>query len=74
MVAVEIESGFNFTLKTHLNWWKEHWSQSCITIPDSVLQRQYMLEMYKFGSAARADAPPIALQSVWTADHGKLPP
>ena len=30
--------------------------------------------MYKFGSAARADAPPISLQAVWTADHGKLPP
>jgi alpha-L-fucosidase 2 len=30
--------------------------------------------MYKFGSVARADAPPISLQAVWTADHGKLPP
>jgi alpha-L-fucosidase 2 len=39
-----------------------------------VLEKQYYLEMYKFGSAARADAPPISLQAVWTADHGKLPP
>jgi alpha-L-fucosidase 2 len=30
--------------------------------------------MYKFGAAARNHAPPIALQSVWTADNGKLPP
>jgi alpha-L-fucosidase 2 len=30
--------------------------------------------MYKFGSAARKDAPPISLQAVWTADNGRLPP
>ncbi|HSH19950.1 MAG TPA: hypothetical protein VLA03_05835, partial [Draconibacterium sp.] len=48
--------------------------QSAVQIPDSLLERQYYLEMYKFGAAARSDAPPIALQSVWTADHGKLPP
>ena len=30
--------------------------------------------MYKFGSAAREDSYPIPLQSVWTADNGKLPP
>jgi alpha-L-fucosidase 2 len=30
--------------------------------------------MYKFGSAARDNAPPISLQAVWTADNGKLPP
>jgi alpha-L-fucosidase 2 len=30
--------------------------------------------MYKFGSAARSNGPPISLQAVWTADNGKLPP
>ncbi len=30
--------------------------------------------MYKFGAAARSDAPPISLQAVWTADNGKIPP
>ncbi|NVK53062.1 MAG: hypothetical protein HWD85_09020 [Flavobacteriaceae bacterium] len=74
VVAKNMELGFNSSYKTHLIWWKNYWKQSSVEIPDSVLKRQYMLEMYKFGSAARADAPPIALQSVWTADHGKLPP
>lgn len=74
VVATNMELGFSSSYKTHLNWWKNYWSQSSIEVPDSILQRQYMLEMYKFGSAARADAPPISLQSVWTADHGKLPP
>ena len=74
VVAVDTEIGYKSAYKTHMNWWRNYWSQSAVEIPDSLLQRQYMLEMYKFGSAARADAPPIALQSVWTADHGKLPP
>ncbi len=74
VVSVEMKAGFNSSLKSHLNWWKNYWSKSSIEIPDSLLERQYFLEMYKFGSAARADAPPISLQSVWTADHGKLPP
>jgi alpha-L-fucosidase 2 len=74
VVKNEIKSGFQNSLKAHLNWWDKYWAKSSVEIPDSLLERQYYLEMYKFGAAARADAPPIALQSVWTADHGKLPP
>ncbi|WP_430973751.1 glycosyl hydrolase family 95 catalytic domain-containing protein [Sunxiuqinia rutila] len=74
VVRADVEIGYKSALKTHLNWWKNYWNTSSISVPDSLLQRQYMLEMYKFGSAARGDAAPIALQSVWTADHGKLPP
>lgn len=73
-VAVAENSGYENSLNGHLNWWQNYWSQSSISIPDSLLERQYYLEMYKFGSVARADAPPISLQAVWTADHGKLPP
>ena len=74
VVAREISSGFQSSLDSHLTWWENFWNQSSLMIPDSILQKQYYLEMYKFGSAARADAPPISLQAVWTADHGKLPP
>ncbi len=74
VVSAETDLGYNSSLNTHLEWWSNYWSQSEITIPDELLEKQYYLEMYKFGSAARNDAPPIALQSVWTADHGKLPP
>jgi len=74
VVEKEIELGLKSSLKTHESWWENYWLKSGIMIPDSLLQQQYYLEMYKFGAAARADAPPIALQSVWTADHGKLPP
>lgn len=67
-----IEDG-NFR-KEHTAWWQNYWAQSSIRIPDPVLEKQYFLEMYKFGSAARKGAPAITLQAVWTADNGGLPP
>lgn len=74
VVAGEFKKGMDDSYREHLAWWSDYWAKSDITIPDSLLQNQYYLEMYKFGSVARSDAPPIALQAVWTADHGKLPP
>ncbi len=74
IAAGEIVTGFEQSNNEHVRWWSDYWNRSAIEIPDSVLEKQYYLEMYKFGSAARADAPPISLQAVWTADHGKLPP
>lgn len=73
-VALALMGNFNDEFAGHTNWWKNYWSMSAVSIPDSVLEKQYYLEMYKFGSVARADAPPISLQAVWTADNGKLPP
>jgi alpha-L-fucosidase 2 len=58
----------------HANWWKNFWSKSSISIPDSMLEKQYWLELYKLGSTARKGAPAITLQAVWTADNGSLPP
>ncbi|WP_373496942.1 glycosyl hydrolase family 95 catalytic domain-containing protein [Aquiflexum sp.] len=58
----------------HLTWWNSFWNASAITLPDTLLQQQYYMDMYKLGAAARQGAPPISLQSVWTADNGKLPP
>ena len=74
VVADGLKSGYNQSVIEHTAWWTKYWNKSAITIPDTVLEKQYYLEMYKFGSAARADAPPISLQAVWTADNGKLPP
>jgi alpha-L-fucosidase 2 len=74
VVSIETKTGMDNSYKAHLGWWSQFWATSDVSIPDSLLQKQYYLEMYKFGSIARADAPPISLQAVWTADHGKLPP
>jgi alpha-L-fucosidase 2 len=61
-------------LDSHETWWKRFWVQSAIDLPDPVLEKQWYLEMYKFGAASRRGAPPISLQAVWTADDGNLPP
>lgn len=66
--------GITDSFQAHEQWWDHYWSKASILVPDEILQRQWQLEMYKFGSVARADAPPISLQAVWTADNGKLPP
>lgn len=68
------EIGWQNALNDHKNWWKQFWERSNITVPDSILQHQWYMEKYKLGAAARKGAPPISLQSVWTADNGKLPP
>ena len=58
----------------HAAWWKNYWSRSAITIPDTLIEKQYYREMYKFGCVARSNTPPISLQAIWTADNGNLPP
>ncbi|MBI1320989.1 MAG: hypothetical protein GC168_18850 [Candidatus Hydrogenedens sp.] len=58
----------------HAQWWRKYWNQAWISIPDPMIERQYYLDLYKFGCAARRGAPPISLQGPWTADDGKLPP
>lgn len=58
----------------HLAWWRQFWSRSAVSLPDSLLEKQYYLELYKFGSVVRPNTAPISLQAIWTADNGKLPP
>jgi alpha-L-fucosidase 2 len=70
----EMNSGYTGSFKKHRKWWTNFWSQSGILLPDSVLNSQWYLEMYKLGAATGNGAPPISLQAVWTADNGKLPP
>ncbi|MBS1752056.1 MAG: glycoside hydrolase N-terminal domain-containing protein [Bacteroidetes bacterium] len=69
-----LQRGYKKDLDTHNNWWEYFWNQSAIHIPDTLLEKQWYLEQYKFGSAARLGAPPISLQAVWTADNGRIPP
>ncbi|MFC5410432.1 glycoside hydrolase family 95-like protein [Larkinella bovis] len=61
-------------LASHRTWWQRFWAKSSVQVPDSLLLKQWFLETYKFGATARADAPPISLQAVWTADNGRIPP
>lgn len=72
--AEALQRGIETDYQSHTAFWEDYWWKSFISLPDSVLQRQYDNEMYKFGAAARENSYPISLQAVWTADNGMLPP
>ncbi|MET0300274.1 MAG: glycoside hydrolase N-terminal domain-containing protein, partial [Flavitalea sp.] len=74
VTSLALNKGNGFYLASHKKWWKNFWAKSAVAIPDSVIEKQWYLEQYKFGSSARKGAPPISLQAVWTADNGRLPP
>lgn len=74
VTAAATTTNFSQQLLTHSSWWQRFWSKSAIHVPDTLLEKQWYLEQYKFGSAARKDAPPISLQAVWTADNGRIAP
>lgn len=73
-VTRALDQGFAAMLESHTRWWFDYWHESSIRVPNRIIERQWYLDQYKFGAAARRGAPPISLQAVWTADDGKLPP
>ncbi|MHC4439878.1 MAG: glycosyl hydrolase family 95 catalytic domain-containing protein [Planctomycetota bacterium] len=69
-----LQLGFSNALSAHRQWWDSYWDKSSVRIPNKIIERQWYLEMYKFGAAARHNTPPISLQGPWTADNMKIPP
>ncbi len=69
-----LSQSFQTLWEGHTAWWHEFWEKSSVHVPNPILEKQWYLETYKFGSAARSDTPPITLQGPWTADNGLLPP
>jgi len=74
MVSEGQRVGLEESNASHNAWWDEFWQKATIKLSDKLLEKQWYLEMYKLGAAARKDAPPISLQAVWTADNGRIPP
>lgn len=58
----------------HTDWWAQYGDAAKVEIPDAALAKTYVLDMYKFGAAARRGVPPVSLQGPWTIDNGRLPP
>jgi alpha-L-fucosidase 2 len=74
LLEKHLSSGFNQDHVSHKAWWAGFWNKSAIRIPDELIEKQWYLEQYKFGSTSRKGAPPISLQAIWTADNGRIPP
>jgi len=72
--AAALKQRFDTILAHHSQWWHSYWEQASVRVPNAIVERQWYLETYKFGAAARADTPPITLQGPWTADNRKIPP
>lgn len=73
-VSRAADRGWQTLFASHLKKWKAHWKRSQVSVPDPLLLDHYRQVSYFLGSLSRPDCPPISLQSVWTADDGKLPP
>ncbi len=69
-----LRKGINKLTQSHERWWASYWDRASVSVPNPVIERQWYLETYKFGAAARPDTPPITLQGPWTADDMKIPP
>ena len=74
IAGTAFERGFDRDYESHCRWWEDFWSKSSIEIPDTLMERQWYRDIYKYGATSRRGAPPVSLQAVWTADDGKLPP
>lgn len=73
-VKLKENNTYEKEFSSHQKWWQNFWSKSSLHVPDERIEKQWYLEMYKWGSAARENTPPISLQAVWTADNGRIPP
>ena len=74
LIKKELDSGVAKNYSSHISWWEVFWNKSTLKVPDPIIEKQWYLEQYKFGSTSRAGAPPISLQAIWTADNGRIPP
>ncbi len=70
----QLEQGYEYWRNSHVEWWKNYWSKSDISIPDQWMQKQWYVTNYLFASCSRKGGYPMSLQGVWTADDGNLPP
>lgn len=74
LATTALKQGWEKLHAPHLEWWKNLYNASTVSIPVPRLQNHYNLVKYYYGAASRANASPMPLQGVWTADEGSLPP
>src|SRR5213595_1427031 len=49
----------------HRRWWHAYYPESFLTFPDARLEAYYWIQIYKLGSAMRADGPILDLNGPW---------
>ena len=51
--------------KHHQEWWKDYWQKSFVSIPDSVIEKQYYLSLYGTASCSRDKDFPPSIFGTW---------
>ncbi len=72
--AQALQRGYQMAQAEHERWWSVFWARSSVRVPDEKIQQHYNLVEYLYGAGSKRGAPPLALQGLWTADEGTLPP
>jgi len=54
-----------FSLTGHRRWWHSYYPPSFLSFPDARLEDYYWIQIYKLGSAMRADGPILDLNRPW---------
>ncbi|MET7622204.1 glycoside hydrolase family 95-like protein [Streptomyces sp. NPDC005408] len=54
----------------HRDWWHRYYRRSFLSVPDKRLQAFYVTQIYKLGSATRADGPTISEWGPWFPEVG----
>lgn len=57
--------GLEPTAAAHRAWWHAYYPASFLSIPDARLEAFYWIQIYKLGSAMRADGPILDLMGPW---------
>ena len=52
--------------ENHLNWWKEYWNRSFVSIENDFLENVYYMNRYQFGCCGFGTFPPTVFGSLWT--------
>lgn len=71
-----LDIGYDKALAEHKAWWSEYFASVSVTLPEEYksLEELYTVAHYLLGSGSREKFAPMALQGVWTAAEGALPP
>ena len=57
--------GWAALLAEHADAWDAYWRASWLSVPDTVVEATYVLQMFKYGCASRPGGPPIDLMGPW---------
>lgn len=69
-VNAAYESGFKKVYQRHADWWHAFWPNSFVSFNDGRAESFYYVQLYKFASAVRPDAPVMDLGGPWRAGWG----